>query len=139
MRQHHDSDPRRFLLTENPEAGYGRFLVSQLGDADSTVLVADREGTVVGYVYAGLEPLSWRELRGPSGFVHDVYVDESARGQGIGRRLVRAAIEWLHGRGMRQVVLWSKTRNASAQQLFASLGFRNTMVEMTLDGDPPAV
>src|SRR5438874_288222 len=72
MREHHASDPRRFLLTERPEAGYGRFLISQLQDPDATVLVAERDRAVVGYVYAGLEPLSWRELRGPSGFVHDL-------------------------------------------------------------------
>jgi predicted GNAT family acetyltransferase len=34
---------------------------------------------------------------------------------------------------MSQVVLWSKTRNHAAQRLFARLGFRDTMIEMTLD------
>ena len=41
--------------------------------------------------------------------------------------------------GRTQVVLLTKTRNEEAQRLFASLGFRPTMVEMTLDqdaGDP---
>src|SRR6185503_16222052 len=76
MRQHHASDPRRFILTDRPELGYGRYLVSQLEDSNSLVLVAERSGEVVGYLYAGLEPTSWMELRGPCGFVHDVYVDE---------------------------------------------------------------
>ena len=30
MRQHHLADPRRFVMAERPERGYGRFLVSQL-------------------------------------------------------------------------------------------------------------
>ena len=46
-----------------------------------------------------------------------------------------AAIEWAHSRGMAQVVLWSKSRNDGAQRLFAKLGFRDTMIEMTLDGN----
>jgi GNAT superfamily N-acetyltransferase len=133
MRQHHDEDPRRFILTERPEAGYGRFLASQVGDPDTLVLVAERSGQVVGYVFASIEPVSWRDLRGPCGFVHDVYVDERARREGTGRELVRAAIEWIHSRGRSQVVLWSKTRNDAAQRLFTSLGFRPTMIEMTLD------
>ena len=91
MRQHHAEDPRRFLLTEQPEAGYGRFLVSQLTDPDSVVLVAEDGGAVVGYVYASLEPLSWRELRGPCGFVHDIYVDAGSRRRGVGRQLLSAA------------------------------------------------
>jgi GNAT superfamily N-acetyltransferase len=133
MRQHHAEDPRRFILTERPEAGYGRFLASQAGDPDTLVLVAERSGEPVGYVFASIEPVSWRDLRGPCGFVHDVYVEGSARREGTGRELVRAAIEWIHARGMSQVVLWSKTRNDAAQRLFTSLGFRTTMIEMTLD------
>ena len=135
MRQHHAADPRRFLLTDRPEEGYGRFLVSQLGNADSLVLVAERANEIVGYVFAGIEPTSWRDLRGPCGFIHDVYVHESARHQGTGRSLLRAAIEWVHSRGMAQVVLWSKTGNDAAQRVFAKVGFRETMVEMTLDGE----
>src|SRR5206468_12683655 len=108
MRQHHARDPRRFILTDRPESGYGRFLLSQLDDPDCLVLVAERSGEVVGYLYAGIEPTSWRDLRGPCGFVHDVYVDERARHQGVGRELVGAAITWIRSKGMSQVVLWSK-------------------------------
>lgn len=136
MRQHHAADPRRFLTTDNPEAGYGGFLVSQLTDEETRVLVAERDGVVIGYLYASLEGTSWRDLRGPCGFVHDVYVDEAARGQGVGRRLVEAAVEWIRGHGMTEVVLWSKSGNAPAQRLFAALGFRPTLLEMTLDVEP---
>ena len=135
MRQHHASDPRRFILTDRPEEGYGRFLVSQLADPDHLVLVGERSNEVVGYVFAGMEPTSWRDLRGPCGFIHDVYVHESARRQGTGQGLLRAAIAWIHSRGMSQVVLNSKPGNDAAQRLFAKLGFRNTMIEMTLDGE----
>src|SRR5215831_9281383 len=83
MRQHHAADPRRFLLTDRPEVGYGRFLVSMLSDSDSLLLVAERAGELVGYVYADVESTSWRDLRGPCGFVHDVYVDERSRQNGI--------------------------------------------------------
>ena len=133
MRQHHASDPRRFILTDRPEEGYGRFLVSQPANPDYLVLVAERSNEVVGYVLAGLEPTSWKDLRGPCGFIHDVYVHESARRQGIAHDLLRAAIEWAHSKGRSQVVLYSKTGNEAAQRLFAKLGFRDTMVEMTLD------
>jgi GNAT superfamily N-acetyltransferase len=133
MRQHHSSDPKRFILTERPEAGYGRFLVSQLDNPDVLVLVAERANEVMGYVFADIERTSWRDLRGPCGFIHDVFVDERARREGTGRKLVNAAIDWIHSRGMTQVVLWSKSGNENAQHLFASLGFRKTMIEMTRD------
>ncbi|TMQ65084.1 MAG: GNAT family N-acetyltransferase [Candidatus Eisenbacteria bacterium] len=136
MRQHHASDPRRFILTDRPEAGYGRFLVSQLTDPDYVVLVAEHSSEIVGYVFAGIEPTSWRDLRGPCGFIHDVYVHERARRQGTGRELVNAAIAWVQSKGMSQVVLWSKSGNDAAQRLFGKRGFRETMIEMTLDREP---
>ena len=133
MRQHHASDPRRFILTDRPEAGYGRFLASQLTDPECLVLVAEQSDEIVGYVFAGIEPISWRDLRGPCGFIHDVYVDERVRHQGTGQDLLRAAVVWVRSKGMSQVVLWSKAGNDAAQHLFAKLGFRQTMIEMTLD------
>jgi ribosomal protein S18 acetylase RimI-like enzyme len=135
MRQHHADDPRRFIQVERPEAGYGRFLVSQLSSPNSLVMVAEDSGTVIGYVFADVEPTNWMELRGPCGVVHDVYVDAAARHLGAGRELMRAAIAWIRAKGRSQVVLFTKTRNEHAQHLFATLGFRPTMIEMTLDRD----
>jgi ribosomal protein S18 acetylase RimI-like enzyme len=135
MRQHHASDPERFIQVEHPEDGYGRFLVSQLSNPDSLVLVAEHEGRVVGYVFADIESTNWMELRGPCGVIQDIYVDEPARGLGAGRRLMRTAIEWIHSKGRSQVVLLTKTGNEHARNLFTRLGFRPTMTEMTLDRD----
>jgi ribosomal protein S18 acetylase RimI-like enzyme len=138
MRQHHAADEKRFIEVEHPEAGYGRYLVSTLTDPDSLVLVAEEDGRVIGYLYADIEGTSWKDLRGPCGYVHDVYVDERARRQGAGRALMSAAIEWIRGKGRRQVVLLTKTQNEHAKRLFASLGFRSTMIEMTLDAEKDA-
>lgn len=133
MRQHHAADPGRFIQVEHPEAGYGRFLVSQLANPNSLVLVAEHARTVVGYVFADVEPTNWMELRGPCGVVHDIYVDEAARRLGAGRELMTAAIAWIRSKGRSQVVLMTKSRNEHAHHLFTSLGFRPTMIEMTLD------
>jgi ribosomal protein S18 acetylase RimI-like enzyme len=131
MRQHHAFDARRFIQVDEPEDGYGRFLVGQLRDDDCVVLVAEQKGAVIGYVYAGLEPMSWKELRAACGFVHDVCVDEGARRSGAGEKLVREAIRWLEAKGSPRVMLWSAAQNEGAQRLFEKLGFRRTMVEMT--------
>ncbi len=135
MRQHHDADPARFLQVEHPEAGYGRYLVSVLDDPDSLVRVAEHEGAVIGYVYADIEGVSWKDLRGPCGFIHDLFVDPAARGQGVGRALMQEAMDWIRSRGRTQIVLSTKTGNAHAQRLFTALGFRPTMLEMTWDAE----
>jgi GNAT superfamily N-acetyltransferase len=132
MRLHYDFDRQRFLAPHgNPEEGYGWFLGSQLHDADATVFVAERAGQVVGYVYAGLEPLSWKELRDAAGFIHDVVVEDANRGGGIASALIETASLWLKAHGAPRVMLWTAERNHAAQRLFEQAGFRRTMIEMT--------
>ncbi|HEX8255009.1 MAG TPA: GNAT family N-acetyltransferase [Thermoanaerobaculia bacterium] len=134
MRTHYDFDPQRFLAAGNSaEEGYGWFLGSMIDSPDNRVLVAEIDGTIAGYIYAALEPLSWKELRGPAGFIHDIAVTEEARGSGIAAQLMDAAIEWLRSRKAPRVILWTAAPNATAQRLFRRLGFRDTMVEMTLE------
>lgn len=134
VRAHYDFDNLRFLQPRpGIERGYAAFLGSILESNDDVVFVADDGGSLAGYVYAGLEPMSWKELRGPAGFVHDVVVSESARRRGIAAKLMAAAIAWLRERGAPRVVLWSAAANQPAQDLFRRLGFRTTMVEMTLE------
>lgn len=65
--------------------------------------------------------------------MQDLYVDASARRLGAGRALLRAAVDWIRSKGRSQVVLMTKSRNEHAHHLFASFGFRPTMIEMTLD------
>ena len=96
VRLHHEFDPKRFVAPrEHIEAGYAHFLGSQFGADDAVVLVAERDGAVVGYVYAGIEPFSWKELRDTAGFVHDVVVIPEARHAGAASALMEAAAAWV--------------------------------------------
>lgn len=132
MRVHHDFDRLRFLEPgSHPEHGYASFLGTQLRDPDCLVLVADVEGRVAGYVYAAIEPLSWKELRDECGYIHDLVVDPDERGQRAGSQLLEAACAWLRDRGMPRVVLGTAEKNTVAQRLFARSQFRRTMIEMT--------
>jgi ribosomal protein S18 acetylase RimI-like enzyme len=132
MRAHHVFDGKRFMAPgDDPEGGYAWFLGSQLRENDVAVFVAELDGEVLGYVYAGIEPQSWKELRDEAGFIHDVAVVERGRRMGVATALIEAALAWLRERQMPRVVLWAAEPNRDAQRLFARLGFRRTMVEMT--------
>jgi GNAT superfamily N-acetyltransferase len=100
------------------------------------IFVAELDGHVVGYCYCVIEPLSWKELRDEAGFISDLAIDPRARRHGGGALLVEAAIEWFRSRKLSRVMLWTSTKNAPARQLFQRAGFRETMLEMTLDLEP---
>lgn len=132
VQAHHDFDPLRFIpATAQTAHGYGAFLGSQLDKKNVIVLVAERDGVVLGYVYAGMEGMDYMSLRGPAGAVYDVVVDPAHRGHGVGRTLLDAALEGLEARGAPRVVLSTAEQNEVAQRLFARAGFRRTMIEMT--------
>lgn len=134
MRTHYAFDAQRFLAPgEGVESGYARFLESQSRADDSLVLVAEQDGRIVGYVYAAIEPLSWKDLREECGFIHDLLVTEEARGGGVGTALLDRAIEWLREQQMPRVVLGTAAQNVNARRLFERRGFRSTMIEMTLE------
>jgi ribosomal protein S18 acetylase RimI-like enzyme len=139
VRLHHKFDPQRFIAaTTRTEHGYGSFLGTQLQDADTVVLVAERDGTVIGYTYAGVEGFDYMSLRGPAGVVYDIVVDPDHRGRGVGRQLLDATIAALAERGSPRVLLSTAERNEAAQRLFERAGFRRTMIEMTREVESDA-
>jgi RimJ/RimL family protein N-acetyltransferase len=137
-RLHHEWDPQRFLLPEGParvEEGYRSWLGGELENRRAVVLVAEQDGGVVGYAYGRLEDRDWNALLDAHGGFHDIWVEEVAREHGAGRALVGGMVAALTSLGAPRVVLQASTRNPSAQRLFASLGFRPTMVEMTREAE----
>lgn len=139
VRLHHELDPDRFIAaTPGTEHAYGSFLGTQLAKPSIVVLVAEREGEVVGYTYAGVEGTDYMSLRGPAGALYDIVVDPVHRGQGVGRALLDATLDVLEAKGAPRVVLSTAERNEPAQRLFARAGFRRTMIEMTRElGEKP--
>jgi ribosomal protein S18 acetylase RimI-like enzyme len=138
VKEHHGFDPQRFLAARpgTPE-GYASFISTQLEDTDKAVLVADNDGDVIGYAYAAVEGYNYMALRGPAGVLHDIIVDPEHRGRGVGRLLLGSMLEFFRSREVPRVVLSTAERNEAAQRLFASTGFRRTMIEMTLELDGP--
>jgi ribosomal protein S18 acetylase RimI-like enzyme len=132
VRTHHDFDPDRFIAaTPQTEQAYSSFLGRQLDEPNVILLVAERDGEVIGYIYAGVEGYDYMSLRGPAGVLNDIVVGPAHRGQGVGRLLLDATLEALQAKGVPRVVLSTAERNEAAQRLFARAGFRRTMIEMT--------
>jgi ribosomal protein S18 acetylase RimI-like enzyme len=132
VRMHHDFDPQRFLEpTPQTAQGYGAFLGRQIGEPDAIIIVAERDGNIIGYAYGSVEGYDYMSLRGPAGALQDIVVDPAYRRQGVGRMLLDAIIAALEARGVPRTLLSTAVRNEAAQRLFASVGFRPTMIEMT--------
>ncbi|PSP84786.1 ribosomal-protein-alanine N-acetyltransferase [Halobacteriales archaeon QS_1_68_17] len=105
------------------------------GYLDGTVfLVAeDADDGVVGYVVASAVPNHGRAL----GHVKDLAVHPDRRGEGIGRRLLSAAISGLAARNVGRVKLEVRRSNERARSLYRRFGFehRRTLPRYYEDGE----
>ena len=91
------------------------------GRAPEDVLVAERDGAVVGYTALG-HPTPVAANRHVLQ-IQGLAVDPAGQGRGVGRALVEAAIAEAARRGARRLGLRVLGGNARAQALYASCGF----------------
>lgn len=136
-RAHHAMDPERFFVPEEPmEEGYAWWLGKESRNRRAVVLAAVSRGRVVGYAYGRVEPRDWSTLRDESGVGIDLWVEPRARRAGLGAALVDALAAALAARGAPRLVVDVAARNGRAREVFARLGFRETMIELTRELAP---
>lgn len=82
----------------------------------------------------------WFNIRAKAGkaesFIYDVVIDEDRRGQGYGRATMLACVERSRELGAESVGLHVFGDNAVARELYRSLGFAETNVQMSLSLTP---
>lgn len=89
-------------------------------DCTSLLIATDAdEGKIVGT----LTLVVFKIPTGIRAWIEDVIVDSDARGKGIGKLLVRKAIETAASKGARTVDLTSRPSRIEANALYQSLGF----------------
>ncbi len=134
VQMHHEADPGRFFLPPDVERGYRNWFRQEHERREAAIVVAAHGSEVVGYAYGTLEGRDWNLLLDRHGVVHDIYVADSERQRGTGRRLMDEITSELEALGAPRIVLSTMVSNTAAQRLFASVGFRSTMLEMTRGG-----
>ncbi len=94
----------------------------------------DRDGKEVARAYLFL---MWNSLHeAPFGLLEDVYVDEPARGSGLGTEIVNAVVTEAKGRGCYKcykLVATSRYARPKVHELYARLGFKDHGKEFRMD------
>lgn len=98
----------------------------------ATLVVEDERGRVAGYALTA--PARDEDAAG-LGELEAIYLGPDARGRGLGRPLLDAALAELAAAGFGTVFLWVLTANASARRFYERAGFWPDGVVRTLDFD----
>ena len=84
---------------------------------------AEIGGKLIGQALARHNPQTQIAMGTPVGRIEDVAVLPGYRGQGVGRALLLAAMNYLWGRGCRVIELTVDAENVEARRLYDALGF----------------
>lgn len=95
-------------------------LAAIVDSPDAVLFVARSDGRIVG----SLTLAFYRIPTGLKAWIEDVVVDASARGQGVGEQLNRAALDEAARRGAKNVSLTSRPSREAANRLYQRLGFQ---------------
>ena len=135
---HDDLDVVRALYREltaewPPPAYVGDVLDRNLGEVDAAVgmervFLAEEAHGALGFA------LAWVDKDGV-GFLGDLYVRPSVRGQGMATALVRTVAATLRDRGVRHLRLNVDVGNADARAVYARWGFADESVTLAVDLD----
>lgn len=102
-------------------AGAQAFIAERLERGDATIGVAEQGRQLLGFVQ--LYPYQ-NSLRLAPGFIlHDLYVREANRGQGVGAALLIWADQECHRVGACRMELSTAHSNAAAQKLYGKMGW----------------
>lgn len=132
VKQHVDYDRGRFSNFVTLQ-GAAEFYKSRFDVDEAAVLIAEVEERIVGFAYIEFEKLDYENLLENAAWLHDIYVESSERSEGLGKRLLESARTAAKNRGADKLLLTVAARNKSAQYFFEKAGFRQTMLEMTLN------
>jgi ribosomal protein S18 acetylase RimI-like enzyme len=138
---HQEMDPSRYCYRDNVGEMYRHWLEERAQDPSSVFLVAQRESgppaLLAGFLIATREkeiPIYRIEY---FGCIHDLWVEETYRHEGLGRDMVMLCVDRFRQIGVAQVRLDTAPANDAARSLFRTCGFRACNVEMLFELNAP--
>ena len=115
-------------LSPMAERNVRRNLKATLSGSRSFCVVAEVNGTVVGFITVGLieHPVS----PGIHAEIEELKVDRAHRRKGLGRALAMEALRWIDNAGVRMIRAHVGNDNLAAVRLFQSIGFEQDQVTL---------
>lgn len=130
---HENLDPAKYGFRGDAGDLYEHWLIGRSTDPNSVFLVADAGDRLAGFLIGTVEreiPIYRVE---EFGFIHDLWIEEPYRNEGLARQMTTLALERFGALGVPQVRLDVVRDNPAARALFERCGFRPSITEMLIE------
>ncbi len=97
-------------------------------------LLHHRDGRLAGFCWTKVH----QSATAPLGEIYVVAVDPDFSGQGLGRQLTLAGLDYLSAKGLPEAMLYVDATNVPALKLYVGLGFAVNHIDRAYTGDVPA-
>ena len=101
-----------------------------MASPDVHLLVAERDGTLLGSAYARIDPARHYLRHSVHAYLGFMYVDPAHRGQGINTLLIESLRQWALSRNITELRLDVYTINTRAIRAYEKAGFTPHLLQM---------
>ena len=101
-----------------------------LRSKQAKVMVVEAEGKVVGCGFGEIQKDVQWSINKNVGYIGLMYVEQNARGKGVGKMIITALLDWLKEKNMKDVRLRLYNENEDAHRAYRSYGFQDFIMEM---------
>lgn len=124
QRYEHAVEPNR-RTDATVAAEYFDVLMDAVAEHHGIVRIAEADGRAIGWAVAWHELDDMYVVAEERRFVYisELYVEEAARGTGVGRSLIAACDDWARAEGVVIVKIGVLTRNERAEAVYRAAGF----------------
>lgn len=95
-------------------------------DRQGVILAVDESDSPIGFVEVSVRQDDEKIVLALIGYVEGWYVDESHRGQGVGRSLIDAAADWAGNKGLTELASDAVLENEASIKAHKKIGFAET-------------
>lgn len=105
-------------------------LATILGADDAQLVVGMIDDVVFGFAYVTIEDLLPQAAGERIGVIRMIYVEDEARGVGVGEAMLEGIMEWLEGHDIRRFDAIVSPGHRLAKNFFESAGFKARRITM---------
>ncbi len=124
---HADLGGPEYRLAPGWKGDWRRFTRGHIGHKDRLCLVAELDGTAVGFLLGAVLVRPRVFEHRSYGHIYDLFVDPAQRNRGVGESLVNEALQWFRSRRVEKVDLYAHARNEMGLRFWEKMGFDATV------------